>query len=122
MLNHVHEDGVAEMLATNRAAVISMEHPEALFTVSHAIARNKLLFSLAEAAFIFNTDGKRGEMDAIRNRYCDWIYAWSGHANNQNLINRGAIPASNITDMDMDSLNRHWKNSRSEQMDLFDLF
>lgn len=121
MLNHIHEDGVAEMLASGKAAVVSLEHPEALFTVSHAISRNKLLFSLAEAAFVFNTDGKRGESDAIRNRYCDWIYAWTGHANNQALIARGAIPAGNIPEMDLNDLSRHWRNSESEQMSLFDM-
>ena len=122
MAAHVHEDGVAELLAAQHAAVISVEHPEALFTVSHAIARNKLLFSLAEAAFVFNTDGKRGELDAIRNRYCDWIYAWTGCANNRALIARGAIPVSNVSEMNLGELSPHWRNSQSEQMNIFDLF
>ena len=122
MMAHIQEEGVAELLAANRAAVLSLEHPEALFTVSHAIARNKLLFSLAEAAFIFNTDGKRGEMDAIRNRYCDWIYAWTGCAHNQALIARGAIPVKNVLDMDLGELSPHWRNSQSEQINIFDLF
>ena len=122
MAAHIHEDGIAELLMMKRAAVISLEHPEALFTVTHAIARNKLVFSLAEAAFVFNTDGKRGELDAIRSRYCDWIYAWSGYPSNRSLIARGAIPAANISEMDFDSLDRHWRNSQSEQMNLFDLF
>lgn len=121
MTSHIQEEGISEMLADGRAAVISMEHPEALFTVSHAIARNKLMFSLAEAAFIFNTDGKRGESDAIRSRYCDWIYAWTGYANNQSLISRGAIPAASITDMDLNALSRHWRNSESEQLNIFDM-
>ena len=121
MSAHIHEDGIAELLAMDRAAVVSLEHPEALFTVSHAIARNKLIFSLAEAAFIFNTDGKRGESDALRNRYCDWIYAWDGYAANQNLISRGAIPMGNAMEMDFDTLDRHWRGSQSEQMNLFDL-
>ena len=114
MSAHIHEEGVAELLEQGRAAVISLEHPEALFTVTHAIARNKLIFSLAEAAFVFNTDGKRGESDAIRNRYCDWIYAWSGYANNQNLITRGAIPMGNVMELDFDTLDRHWRGSQSE--------
>ena len=121
MMSHIHEDGIAELLATQRAAVVSLEHPEALFTVSHAIARNKFLFSLAEAAFVFNTDGKRGELDAIRNRYCDWIYAWTGYANNQTLLMRGAIPAGNITEMDFGDLSRHWRDSESEQLNIFDM-
>ena len=122
MQAHIQEEGVAELLAANRAAVLSLEHPEALFTVSHAIARNKLLFSLAEAAFIFNTDGKRGELDAIRNRYCDWIYAWTGCANNRALIARGAIPVSNVSEMNLGELSPYWRNSQSEQMNIFDLF
>ena len=121
MTAHVHEDGVAELLATNRAAVISVEHPEALFTVSHAIARNKLLFSLAEAAFVFNTDGKRGELDAIRNRYCDWIYAWSGYPANSALIARGATPVTDLRKLDLAEMSGHWKGSQSEQMSMFDL-
>ena len=121
MLEHIHEDGISEMLAMGRATVVSLEHPEALFTVSHAIARNKLLFSLAEAAFIFNTDGKRGESDAIRNHYCDWIYAWQGWPGNQPLITRGAIAAGNIAGMDFDALSAHWKDSESEQMNIFDM-
>lgn len=121
MLAHMHEDGIAEMLAMNKAAVVSLEHPEALFTVTHAISRNKLLFSLAEAAFVFNTDGKRGESDAIRSNYCDWIYAWNGYANNQPLIARGAIPVGSKDDLNLDELSRHWRNSESEQLNIFDM-
>ena len=77
---------------------------------------------MAEAAFVFNTDGKRGESDSIRNRYCDWIYAWTGYPNNQTLISRGAIPAGNIADMNIADLSRHWRNSESEQLNIFDMF
>ena len=121
MQERMREEGVAELLAEGRAALVSLEHPEALFTVTHAIARNKLLFSLSEAAFVFNTDGKRGEQDAIRSRYCDWIYAWTGFPANQSLIARGAIPAANIPKLDLDELSRHWRGGEAEQMNLFDL-
>lgn len=121
MNQHVAEEGIADLLNENRAAVISLEHPDALFTVAHAISRNKMLFSLAEAAVVFNTDGKRGELDALKNRYCDWIYAWIGDPNNHTLISRGAIPIQNVFEMDFDLLSRHWKNSQSEQMNFFDM-
>ena len=121
MTAHIAEEGISDLLVANRAAVISLEHPEALFTVSHAISRNKLLFSLAEAAIVFNTDGKRGETDALRNQYCDWIYAWTGYPNNQALISRGAIALESISEMDFDQLSRHWRNSQSEQMNIFDM-
>ena len=121
MLEHVQEEGIADMLAEGQAAVISLEHPEALFTVSHAIARNKLLFSMAEAAFVFNTDGKRGESDAIRSRYCDWIYAWTGFPANRALIARGAIPVTDISGLNLDELSRHWRGGESEQLNIFDM-
>ena len=121
MLEHIQEEGIADLLAEGQAAVISMEHPEALFTVSHAITRNKLLFSLAEAAFVFNTDGKRGELDALRSRYCDWIYAWTGCSANHGLIARGAIPVTDVPSLDLDELSRHWKGGESEQLNIFDM-
>ena len=121
MLEHIREEGIADLLAEGQAAVISLEHPEALFTVSHAIARNKLLFSMAEAAFIFNTDGKRGELDAIRSHYCDWIYAWTGFPENRNLIARGAIPVTAVTGLNLEELSRHWKGGESEQLNIFDM-
>jgi len=119
---HIAEEGISDLLVAGRAAVVSLEHPEALFTVSHAISRNKLLFSLAEAAVVFNTDGKRGESDVLRNRYCDWVYAWTGCPANMPLITRGAIALDNIAELDFDQLSRHWKNSQSEQINLFDMF
>lgn len=121
MQEHVQFEGISDMIAEGRAVVLSLEHPEAMFTVSHAIARNKLLFSLADAAFIFNTDGKRGETDALQNHYCDWIYAWGGYPANRNLISRGAIPIADLHKLDLEEMSRHWNSSRSEQMSMFDL-
>ena len=121
MLEHIQEEGTSDMLAEGQAAVVSLEHPEALFTVTHAIARNKLLFSMAEAAFVFNTDGKRGEQDALRSRYCDWIYAWTGCAANHGLIARGAMPVTDVPSLDLDELSRHWKGGESEQLNIFDM-
>ena len=121
LYEHLEYETIAALLKEDRAAVLSMEHPEAMFTVSHAIARNKVLFALADAAFICNTDNKRGETDALRNRYCDWIYAWSGYPANSTLISRGATPVADLRGFDMEDMSRHWRGSQSEQMSLFDL-
>ncbi len=121
MNNHIAEEGISDLLAEGRAAVVSLEHPDALFTVTHAISRNKLLFSMAEAAIVFNTDGKRGETDVLRNQYCDWVYVWTGCPANLPLVARGAIALENVSELDFDQLSRHWKNSQAEQMDLFDM-
>ena len=118
---HLADEAISPLIDSGSAAVVSLEHPEAMFTVSHAIARNKLLFSLADAAFIFNSDGKRGETDALHNRYCDWIYAWEGYPGNAPLISRGAIPLRDLRGIDLDSLSVHWNSSQSEQLNIFDL-
>ena len=121
MREHLKDDGIAQLVGEGRAAVLSLEHPDAMFTVSHAIARNRLLFSLADAAFVFNTDGRRGELDALQNRTCDWIYAWEPFAGNKPLIARGAVPFAGITDSEIDAMSRHWSSSRSQQINMFDL-
>lgn len=121
MYEHLDYEPIAALIAQRRMAVLSLEHPEAMFTVSHAIARNKVIFALADAAFICNTDNKRGELDALQNRYCDWIYAWSGYPANSTLISRGATPVPDFRKLDFEHVSRHWRSSQSEQMSMFDL-
>ena len=121
MKEHLKDEGIARLVGEGRALVLSLEHPEAMFTVSHAIARNRLVFALADAAFVFNTDGRRGEMDALQNRVCDWIYAWEGCAANGPLIARGAVPFGALTDAEVADMSRHWSSSRSQQLNMFDL-
>jgi len=121
MREHLKNDSITRLLADNRAAVLSTEHPDSLFTVNHAIARNKLLFALADAAFIFNTDGRRGELEALANRSCQWIYAWQDYAGNRPLLGRGARPFQALRDGDFEEMSRLWASSRARQMDIFDL-
>ena len=121
MHEHLTRDTIARMVGEGRATVLSAEHPDALFTVSHAIARNKLLFAMADAVFIFNTDGRRGETDALQNRTCDWVYAWEGFEGNRPLIAKGAVPFGGLTDAGLDEMSRHWSSSRAQQMTIFDM-
>lgn len=121
MRAHINRDGLDSRIALNQAAAISLEHPDVMFTVSHAIARNKVLFSLADAAFVFNTDGKRGILDVLHNRYCDWVYAWEDYPGNQPLLAKGARPFRDVGKLNLDELSRHWNDARAEQMSMFDL-
>lgn len=121
MRAHVQNDDVACLIAEDRAAVVSLEHPDALFTANHALARNRLLFALADAAFVFNTDGRRGEAEAVQSRACDWIYAWEGYPGNRALIARGATPFSTLDDDKLEAMSRHWASSGGQQISLFDL-
>ena len=121
LYEHLTYEPIEELLKEKRAAVITMEHPEAMFTVSHAISRNKVIFALSDAAFICNTDNKRGETDALHNRYCNWIYAWTGYPANHALIAKGASPVKDLRTFDLEGMSRHWKGSQSEQMNMFDM-
>ena len=121
MREHLGGDAVARMIGEGRAVVLSAEHPDALFTASHAIARNRLLFALADAVFLFNTDGRRGEAEALQTRACDWVYAWEGYEGNRPLLARGAAPFGNLTDAALDDMSRHWSSSRARQMNIFDI-
>ena len=114
-------DELARLIAEGRGAVLSLEHPDALFTANHALARNRLLFALADAAFVFNTDGRRGEAEALQSRACDWIYAWEGYPGNRALIARGAKPFSTLDDDRLAAMSRRWASSGGEQISLFDL-
>lgn len=121
LYEHSKDPSVERLLNENRCALISLEHPEAMFTISHAISRNKVIFSLADATIILNTDNKRGEMDAIQNHYCDWIYAWTGSLSTAPLIARGAMPVAMLRELNFDELIKHWRASESEQISMFDL-
>ena len=121
MEEHIAEAPFAGLLEEERMAVVSTEHPEALLTITHAIARNRTIFALSDAAFVCNTDNRRGETEALRNRYCDWIYAWTGYPANGTLISRGAIPVADFAGFDFEAASRNWKNAQSEQLSFFDL-
>ena len=121
MREHLADDGIALLVAGGNGLVLSLEHPDAMFTVSHAIARNRVLFALADAAFVFNTDGRRGEQEALQSRTCDWIYAWEDFPANQPLIARGATPFGPLNEEELRKISRHWVSSRSQQMNMFDL-
>lgn len=121
MREHIGLDNVSLLVGAGRGAVLSMEHPDALFTVNHAVARNRLIFALSDVAFIFNTDGRRGETEALQSRACDWIYAWTGYAGNRPLIDRGARPFTTLDAAAIDEASRHWERSTAQQLNMFDL-
>lgn len=122
LMEYIQRPEIKDLYHAKRLVAISLEHPDALFTNVHAIARNKLLMQLSEAVFVFNTDGKRGEADALRSKASDWIYAWDGYAGNQPLINKGALPFHLLDAHALREMATRWRNSRVEQLDIFNLF
>ena len=101
--------------------MISVQHPGSIFTSSHAIPRNRLVFALADAAIITSTDGRRGETEALRNRTCEWVYVWCGLPANQALVARGATPLTDLRGIDFAELSRNWNHRDAEQISMFDM-
>lgn len=122
MGGHLGEPDVKRRLESGRTAVISLEHPDAAPAPGMAAARNRLMFALSDAAFIFNTDGRRGEAEALQNKTCAWIYAWASRPESRALIARGAAPFGDLAGWDLDALSRRWSSSDSEQLSMFDVF
>lgn len=118
---HCAANPVKAMLKEDRCAVISLIHPSALFTVGHAIARCKLIYALSSAAFIFNTDGKRGEGEALKNRYCEGLYVWDipHPPANRQIIVKGAIAIQDFSDIRFERLAANWRMAQAEQLRFF---
>ena len=93
----VYQSGLSEMIATSRALVMSIIHPEAKYTASHALERNKCLYALSRAAFVLACEKGKGvawdgAVSALRNGYAERVYVWENPAlpGNMELIARGA--------------------------------
>ena len=118
----VAQADVGARIQRSDMAVLSLNHPDAPFTFRYAADRSRLMFALSDAAFVFNTDGRRGEIELLQGKVCDWVYAWSPRQENQPLIARGAIPFDEVSDWDFQALARRWSTSDSEQLSIFDMF
>lgn len=121
MSERLEQDDMALRVATNRAAALSLAHPDALSTPHRAADRTRLMFSMSDAVFIFNTDGRRGEVEMLQNKVCDWVYAWAKRPENQPLVARGAIPFDDVSHWDFPTLSQQWQSSDSEQLSIFDM-
>ena len=121
LLAHIAEEPMRGLMEAGRMAALSLEHPEALPTVPHAIARSKLVYALARAAFVFNCEAKRGTAEASKCDMCDWVYAYTGFPGNHALVSRGARPFRSIDDAEFERLSARWKTGFSQQLNMFDM-
>lgn len=126
-VTRVEEPDMAGMLSSRRGAALSLVHPFAPYTASHATSRNKCIYALCQAAFIFAAEEKKGATwdgacEAIARRWCDAVYAYDtgAYAGNRPLIARGASPFSAVTPGLFAQMTRTWRSQAARQMSLFD--
>lgn len=121
MLARANEFEYMDAIAAKQALLLSLIHPEAPYTLAHAAQRNKSVFALALAAFVVTTDARRGETEAIRQKYCDWVYAFNikKPEGNQLLISRGATPVYDAEKLPIKQYAANWRNAQAEQLSFF---
>lgn len=125
---HIRMAGMGDMLAGGRALLMSSVHPDAKYTASHALERNKCIYALSGAAFVISCEKGRGSSwdgacSAMRNRYTDKVFVWNNKSlpGNQELIERGATPFTDPMQLPLQEMKRVWDTPAFEQMSLFDL-
>ena len=126
LAERIYQPGLSEMIANDRALVFSIIHPEAKYTVSHALERNKCLFALGDAAFILSCEKDKGTawdgaLSALKNSYATRMYVWDNPAipGNMELIARGAIPFRSPHELALDAMKASWETPAYEQLSLF---
>lgn len=124
--DHIHQPGMGEMLNSGRALLLSIVHPEARYTASHALERNKCIYGLSSAAFVISCEKGRGAAwdgacSAMRNRYTEKVYVWDHPAlpGNRELIARGAIGFSDPSELPLTEMKRVWDTPAFEQLSMF---
>ena len=127
LTQHVMQKDMLKMIAMRTGAAFAVVHPDAPYTRTHAIARNKCVYGLCQAAFVFSVEEKKGATwdgacEALSRKYCDAIYAWDAdvYPDNRALIARGATPFRTITDASFDQFARTWRSQAALQLSLFD--
>lgn len=107
-------------LMDKRAVLISPFYPEAGFNVGNAMARNKYIYCLADAALVVHSGETGGTIaGAKENLKKQWVPMWVKHSDdpaaaNSELVNLGGYPFdSSIRDLDFTELLNPIKNKNS---------
>ena len=126
LMERIYQPGLSEMIANNRALVMSIIHPEAKYTVSHALERNKCLFGLSDATFVLSCEqGKgttwEGAVSALRNGYAERMYVWERPdiPGNMELIAHGALSFRSPHELALSEMKAAWETPAYEQLSLF---
>ena len=123
----VRERDMLGLIELRAGAAMAITHPDAPHTVSHARSRNKCLYALAHAAFIFGAEkGKgatyEGAVEALQRGWSDFVYVWDTPAcpDGRALIARGATPLREIGPEAFKQMARTWRGATARQISMFD--
>ncbi len=126
-LSDALDSPLGEMVRARQAGALSLVHPDAPYTLSHALERNKLIYALAQAVFVFACDDGRGATwegarEALNAKWCNFVYCWDTalYRGNRPLIARGASVMPDLEQVGFEQLSAAWRSALAEQLSLFD--
>ena len=81
LMERIEKPMLSKLIEEKRSVGGLAAAPEALPTRPHGLTRGRCLYAQATAAFVFGCELKRGDTwqcaaDALRDRSCDYVYAW----------------------------------------------
>lgn len=94
---------------------VSPLNPFAAYNPEAQSVINRLIYSQSLASFVATLPPKSTEADALRKRYCPYLYAFDT-PENAALISKGFSPADNITPEWVKAKSEIWLSSQAEQL------
>ena len=121
MLKRMEEPNVKRALDDGRLLLISKTHPLTPFSNERARDRMRLVYALGQAAFIFTTDKKRSEAEAVKRGWTDRLYFRSMEdcPTLSPKYAKKVMPIGNTGEFDFKSVAYMWQSSQTEQLSLF---
>jgi len=104
MTKKIKLKNVREYIASGKLLLLSAVHPESPFSVGNAMARNKYVYALSQAAYVVASDYQKGGTwaGAVENLKNHWVntFVWSTdrYKGNAALIKLGAYPINDSLD------------------------
>jgi len=103
LTTRVRDASVRELIADGRLTLVSIQHPDAGFSVGAAMARNKLIYGTSDASLVVSTASGSGgtwagATEALTHSYSP-VLVWSGPGagpGNEDLIGKGARSVSDV--------------------------
>lgn len=108
-------------------AAMTLTHPDAPYTVSHARSRSKCIYGLSLAAFIIGVQKDKGTAfegaaEALQRQWTDFIYVWDhpAYPDGRELIARGAAHVGDIGEDAFSQMDMAWRRTTARQLSMFD--
>lgn len=106
LVRRVRDAETRRAIAEGAACLATPYKPDAGFSVSNAMGRNKLIYAAARATLVISSDAGRGgtwagAIEALQRDY-GVVAVWIGNGagpGNAELVERGAVPVSDLDDV-----------------------